>query len=228
MHHLNRAEFIIKCNEKLKLIRTEFDFSQEKAAQILGLSKKTVVEIEKGRSSLGWTGSVTLCTIFNNSEILAATFGGSPSDIILNLALEDAEPIAGGKEPFYMMKTMGGKVWWKLVEERDGFIIQQNIISQHYRILDGEDRRIWFSFDHGQIKERFSMLCTDAANANADGTGVSAGGTSTSASGASTGTGGASTGTGGTNAIASGTGANANGTSANASDTGASASTGGT
>jgi DNA-binding XRE family transcriptional regulator len=158
---LDRAEFILKCNEKLKLIRTEFGFSQEKAAQILGLSKKTVVEIEKGRSSLGWTGSVTLCTIFDNSEILAATFGGSPADVILILAFKDCGPFEEGKSPFYLMKTLGGKIWWKPVVEQGGYVIQQNIITQHYRILDGEDKRLLFSFDFDRVKERFDFLCAE-------------------------------------------------------------------
>ena len=145
---IDRQGFISKCNEKLKLIRTEYNFPQEKMAQILGLSKKTVVEIEKGRSSLGWSGSVALCTIFSNSEILSAIFGGNPADIILALAFE-------GNEPVYP-QTMGGKVWWKMIEEQSGFKIQQNIISQHYRILDGEDRRICSSFEFNLIKERFA------------------------------------------------------------------------
>ena len=147
---MNREEFITKCNEKLKLIRTEYGFPQEKAAHILGLSKKTVVEIEKGRSSLGWTGSVALCAIFSSSEILSATFGGKPTDIIMALAFE-------GNEPVYP-KTMGGKVWWRTVEERNGYKIQQNIISQHYRILDAEDRRICSSFEPSIIKERFAEV----------------------------------------------------------------------
>lgn len=147
---MDREEFIAKCNEKLKLVRTEYNLSQEKAARILGLSKKTVVEIEKGRSSLGWSGSVTLCTVFANSEILSGLFGGNPIDIIMALAFE-------GNEPIYP-KTMGGKLWWKQIEERDGFKIQQNIISHHYRILDREDRRICSSFELNEIKERFSEV----------------------------------------------------------------------
>lgn len=148
---MNRDEFIVKCNEKLKLIRTEYNFSQEKTAQILGISKKTVVEIEKGRSSLGWSGSVMLCTLFGNSEILSAVFGGNPTDIIMALAFE-------GNEPLYL-KTMGGKIWWKLIEEQNGFKMQQNIISQHYRILDGEGRRVCSSFDFIEMDKRFAEVC---------------------------------------------------------------------
>ena len=149
---MHREEFINKCNEKLKLIRTEYNFSQEKAAYILGLSKKTIVEIEKGRTSLGWTGSVALCMIFYNSEMLSATFGGKPTDIIMALAFD-------GNEPARNWKTLGGNIWWKQVEELNGFKMQQNIISHHYRILDIENRRICSSFNLEQIKKRFEEVC---------------------------------------------------------------------
>jgi len=58
----------------------------EQMAHILGISKKTLVQIEKGRSSLGWAGALTLCTIFRNSQVLGMTFGGQPQDLILSLA----------------------------------------------------------------------------------------------------------------------------------------------
>jgi len=147
---MDRNEFIEICNKKIKLIRTEYNFSQEKMAEILGISKKTLVEIEKGRSSLGWTGSVALCTIFPNSEIFAAAFGGGTADIIMALAFN-------GDEPHYP-KTMGGKVWWQSIDVEKGFKIQQNIISRHYRILDKNDCRICSSLDFENIRERFSEV----------------------------------------------------------------------
>ncbi len=141
---MKRNEFISKMNKQVKLVRTEYDFTQEKMAQILGMSKKTLVEIEKGRSSLGWSGAVVLCSIFPKSEVLAGVLGGEASDIILALAFE-------GDEPQYP-KTMGGKVWWRTVEEYGGCKIQQNILSQHYRALNQEDERICASFDLDAVR----------------------------------------------------------------------------
>lgn len=146
---MTRADFIKKADEKLKLIRTESDYTQDKMAEILGISKKTLVEIEKGRSTLGWAGAVTLCTIFRNSEVLEMTFGGHPQDIILSLAFSGYESNE---------KTLGGKVWWINIECINEFKIQQNIISRHYRILDGLDRRICSSFDYDYIKKRLQEL----------------------------------------------------------------------
>ena len=144
MINVTKNEFIEICSSKLKLVRTECDYSQDKMAVVLGMSKKTLVEIEKGRSTLGWSGSVTLCTIFQNSEIINISFGGKPTDIIMALAFE-------GKEPVYK-KTLGGKVWWRDIEKSKNGKIQKNIISGHYRILDNEDRRISSSFNFEEIK----------------------------------------------------------------------------
>ena len=145
---MNKTGFVKRCDDKLKLVRTEYGFSQDKMAQVLGFSKKTIVEIEKGRSSLGFSGGVTLCTIFTNSETLAATFGGRPNDVIMALAFE-------GDEPVVYPKTMGGKVWWRDVFNRNGYKIQKNIISQHYRVLDPQNRRICSAFKFRSIKRSF-------------------------------------------------------------------------
>ena len=147
---MNKKEFIERCDEIEKLIRTEFSFSQEKMSDILGLSKKTLVEIEKGRSSLGWTGSVALCTLFSDSKILSSTFGGEPTDIIQALAFAHTDRV--------YPKTMGGHVWWREIENKRGYKIQQNIISQHYRILNERDERVYSSFDLEEIQLHLELL----------------------------------------------------------------------
>jgi len=146
---MTRVDFINKASEKLKLIRIERDYTQDKMAEILGISKKTLVQIEKSRSTLGWAGAVTLCTIFRDSEVLGMTFGGDPQDIILALAFIDYES---------NKNTMGGKVWWSNIECTDHYRIQQNIISRHFRILDAKDRRICSSFDDEYIWKRLQEL----------------------------------------------------------------------
>ena len=107
---MTRDEFIKKVDEKVKLIRNEKEFTQDKMAEILGISKKTLVQIEKGRASLGWTVAIAVCTIFKDSEILQITFGGDPQDIILSLAFDNYE---GNYD-----RTLGGKIWWKDFETK--------------------------------------------------------------------------------------------------------------
>lgn len=135
---MNKQEFVSICDAKVKLVRTEYSLSQDKMALMLGISKKTLVEIEKGRSSLGWTGSVALCSIFQSSEVIAGVFGGRPTDIILALAWN-------GSEPTYP-STMGGRVWWQTVMQNKRYLIQQNILFQHYRLLTADGRRVTSSF----------------------------------------------------------------------------------
>jgi DNA-binding XRE family transcriptional regulator len=135
---MNKIEFIKLLDEKLKLIRTEYGLTQDKMASVLGISKKTLVEIEKNRKSLGWTSSVALASIFSDSTILYDAIGGDISDLIIAVGLRDVD--------VDYPKTWGGKVWWKTITEVKGYRIQQNIFSRHYRLLNQANRRIYASF----------------------------------------------------------------------------------
>ena len=147
---MDRKSFIEEMDIHLKLVRTEYGCTQEMMARILGISKKTLVEIEKGRSSLGWMGAVAFATLFSDSRILSSLLGGEASDMIRALAFE-------GEKPFFY-PTMGGKVWWRVIEQEEKWLIQQNIISQHYRALDRHNRRICCSFDLETVKLRIKEL----------------------------------------------------------------------
>lgn len=147
---MDRKQFIEEMDIHLKLVRTEYGYTQEMMAQVLGISKKTLVEIEKGRSSLGWMGAVAFSALFAESRILSSLLGGEASDMVKALAFE-------GKKPFFV-PTMGGKVWWRTIETGEKWLIQQNIISQHYRALDKENRRISFSFDLEELQKRVKEL----------------------------------------------------------------------
>lgn len=142
---MKRPQFIFIMDQQVKLIRNEYGLNQDKMAALLGLSKKTLVEIEKGRSSLGWTGAVALASIFSNSTIINNSLGGDVEDIIVAIAFSDVDV----KYP----RTMGGKIWWKTVLEKEGYVVQQNILSHHYRLLDPNNRRRIASFDYNEIEE---------------------------------------------------------------------------
>lgn len=88
---MKKEVFIKFMDEKLKLIRTEYGLTQDKMAAILGISKKTLIEIEKKRISLGWTSSVALASIFSDSTILRDAIGGDISDFIVAVAFKDVE-----------------------------------------------------------------------------------------------------------------------------------------
>ena len=147
---MTRETFVAELDRQVKLVRTEYGFTQDVMAKVLGISKKTLVEIEKGRSSLGWTGAVALCTIFSGSQVLSGLLGGEAGDMIRALAFRDLKPA--------YPKPMGGKVWWRFVETRGSYTIQQNLISQHYRALDQEDGRVCSSFDLEEVRRRLAEL----------------------------------------------------------------------
>lgn len=147
---MTRDYFVSEMNRHVKLVRTEYGFTQDVMAKVLGISKKTLVEIEKGRSSIGWTGAVALCSIFSDSQVLSGLLGGEAGDMIRALAFQNLKPV--------YPKTMGGKVWWRFVETVGPYTIQQNLISQHYRALDREDGRVCSSFDLEQIRSYLNNL----------------------------------------------------------------------
>lgn len=147
---MTRDAFVRDMDQQLKLVRTEHGLTQDAMAQALGISKKTLVQIEKGRASLGWMGAAALASIFAGSQVLAGRLGGEPSDIIQALAFQDLRP----RYP----RTMGGRVWWRTVETQGEYRIQQNILSQHYRALDGQDGRVVSSFDLEEVRRRLAEL----------------------------------------------------------------------
>lgn len=143
---MTKKEFAARMDGSLKAVRKEYGFTQEKMAAVLGISKKTLVEIEKERSSLGWTGAAAFAAIFSESCILQEQFGGELTDLVEALAFAEAEP--------QYPKTMGGKVWWREILKKKGYRIQQNLISGHFRLLDRENRRLMASFEMERVLNR--------------------------------------------------------------------------
>lgn len=142
---MNREGLIAIVSSKLKLVRTEYGLTQDKMAAILGISKKSLVESEKGRRPIGWTETVALTAIFSNSEILKDALGDDFREMVSALALEDVEVV--------YPPTMGGKVWWREISDEKGYHIQQNVISNHYRLLDPGDHRLISSFSLEEVEE---------------------------------------------------------------------------
>ena len=76
-------------SRSVKLVRTEYGLNQDKMAHCLGISKKTLVEIEKERTLIGWTGAAALAVIFSDSTVLQNSFGGEMSDLVKALAFDE-------------------------------------------------------------------------------------------------------------------------------------------
>ncbi|MEB6549238.1 helix-turn-helix domain-containing protein [Heyndrickxia sporothermodurans] len=153
---MNKEQVIELISNKTRLIRVEKGYSQEKMAEIIGISKKTLVQIEKGRTLAGWTNTVAVCALFRDSEVLQSVLGDEPLEVI--------ETIAHNNVDRPKSKSMGGKVWWKEIAKKGEFRLQQNMISQHYRILDDDHVR-WFStFDLEEATSRLNELTSRGGN----------------------------------------------------------------
>jgi len=147
---MNKDKLIELISQNVRLIRLEKGYSQEKMATVIGISKKTLVQIEKERTSLGWTNTVAVCALFKDSMILKNFFGNEPFEVIETLAHDQ---MYTPKD-----KTLGGKLFWHEVEQKGVYRVQQNVISQHYRILDDSDYRWYSSFDLDDVTKRLSEL----------------------------------------------------------------------
>lgn len=134
---------IAVCDRKLKLVRTEYGYSQERMAAVLGLSKKTLLEVEKGRATLGWTGTAAVCGIFRDSEVLSAAFGGAPDELVRTLALDG----------FVARERPASGLFWVTEEEFGGYRLVQNVISQHYRLYSPDGELLGASFDPEELKK---------------------------------------------------------------------------
>ncbi len=147
---MDRSGFMKIINDSLKLVRTEYGLTQDRMALALGISKKSLVESEKGRRELGWTECAALASIFGQSSVLRNALGAEPWEIVAAISFDDLEV----KYP----PTMGGRVWWTEVREEGGYRIQQNMISQHYRLLNDRDERLVSSFDLVEVEELLREL----------------------------------------------------------------------
>jgi DNA-binding XRE family transcriptional regulator len=147
---VTREEIIQKVSEKMRLIRTEAGYTQDKMAEIIGLSKKTLVQIEKGRAFANWSTVVAVCALFRETETVRFLFGNEPLEVLETIARESVV--------FRKEKTLGGKIWWRDIDRGNGYFLQQNIISSHFRILDHEHYRIFSTFDGEEARESFAEL----------------------------------------------------------------------
>ena len=148
--NMTRDEIIMQVSEKLRLIRTEAGYTQDKMADIIGVSKKTLVQIEKGRVLANWPTVVSICALFRETETVQFLFGNEPLEVLETVALNGID--------LRKTKTLGGRIWWRVLSQKNGYILQQNILSKHFRILDDRNYRIFSSFDEKLSKQRFKEI----------------------------------------------------------------------
>ncbi|WP_404452880.1 helix-turn-helix domain-containing protein [Virgibacillus necropolis] len=83
---MDQVNVIDKLSSKVKLVRVEYDYTQDQMAAVLGISKKTLVQIEKSRIKANWTTIVALCALFRSSEIIQNVIGEDVIECIETIA----------------------------------------------------------------------------------------------------------------------------------------------
>ncbi|MGD7045179.1 helix-turn-helix transcriptional regulator [Jeotgalibacillus proteolyticus] len=147
---MTKQELIELIASKLKLIRIEADFTHDRMAQVIGVSKKTLVQIEQGRLLPSWSTVIIICALFREQDSLINAIGGDALELADHLAREE---LSASKE-----KTLGVKILWKIVRKNENLILQKNIVSKHFRIVDEDHFRLFSSFNEQEAKERFMEL----------------------------------------------------------------------
>ncbi len=147
---MEKQTLIRVVSEKMRLLRNEYHFSQEKMAETIGVSKKTLIQIEKERTLASWSTIISVCALFRKSEILQMTLGDDPLPIV--------EAISFEKMLLPKKMTGGGKMFWKTIEQEGKFKIQKNLLSNHYRLIDGNGFRWISTFDKDYVFKQFNTL----------------------------------------------------------------------
>ncbi|MCI5574518.1 MAG: hypothetical protein MR379_02960 [Clostridiales bacterium] len=143
-------------------------------AHELGISKKTLIGIEKGRSSLGWTGSAALCLLFGDSPTLRRELSGDPLRTAAELRGHTPPeppaptPAKGENNLAFPAPAPDGapaaevppasSPLWRTVARLGRFTAEQNMISEHYRLLDPSGRRVFASFDYPEVAAEAARL----------------------------------------------------------------------
>jgi DNA-binding XRE family transcriptional regulator len=137
--YMDKEEILELISENMKQIRLENELSLDKMAELLGMSKRMLIHIEKGKTHVLWIHTIGICALFPDSSILMSLIGEDPLQTIQMLSYE---------KPYRPKnKTYGGRIWWKDVKTLGNYSLQQNMISQHFRIVDDEQDRWYSTFD---------------------------------------------------------------------------------
>lgn len=129
-----------------KEVRIERRIRQEEMAEVLGISRKTLVQTEKGRRILSWTEAVCLATLFKDSPTLKDQLKDDPIKVI-----SEIDYLPKNKERIVSKENY----FWDDVIVKDSLALQQNIISKEYRIADKDSVQLYTSFDYDEILDVF-------------------------------------------------------------------------
>lgn len=154
---MDKQSFTDLLQSKFKMVRIEAGYTQDTMAQTIGLSKKTLVQIEKERVLPNWTTCVSLCALFRDSEVLQTTLGGDPLEVI--------QVISRGACAYPQNDSMD-ELWWETKQEENDITLQFNKISNLYRVIDQNNQPVFGSNKEREAEMFFNRkIAADLLNA---------------------------------------------------------------
>ncbi|PNZ02447.1 helix-turn-helix transcriptional regulator, partial [Staphylococcus muscae] len=127
-------------------------YTQDTMAQTIGLSKKTLVQIEKERVLPNWTTCVSICALFRDSEVLNSTFGCDPLEIVQTISRNQAA---------YPKYSTVSDIYWETLSSKGGYILQANKVSELYRVLDADKQPLYGTAKQREAETYFQRHAKD-------------------------------------------------------------------
>src|SRR5699024_1012665 len=126
---MDKQTFTTIIQTKFKMVRIEAGYTQDTMANTVGLSKKTLVQIEKERVLPNWTTCVSICALFRDSDVLNTTFGCDPLDVF-QITTRDHDA--------HTYQDNTSDIYWNTGDAKTGYILQSNKQSGFSRVLNDE------------------------------------------------------------------------------------------
>lgn len=121
---MDKKSFVQVLQKKMKMVRTEAGYTQDTMSETVGLSKKTLVQIEKERILPNWTTCLAICALFRDSQVLINSFGGDPLEIAQQLSRGICAYPDDESESLY----------WETLDTKDSLLIEYNKKNELYRV----------------------------------------------------------------------------------------------
>lgn len=153
---ITKQDLVSKISKSLKLLRAEYGYSQLEMATSIGLSKKTLIQIEKDRMVLSWGATCAVCAVFRGSKMLQMELGEDPVNLVETLAHDNLQ--------MYTETVSRNYVFWDVILDNGEYILAKNILTDHYKITTHNGKKLSSSFDENKITIEYEKIIKENKN----------------------------------------------------------------
>ncbi|WP_051189121.1 helix-turn-helix transcriptional regulator [Halalkalibacillus halophilus] len=150
---MNEKTVSVAVSSKIKLVRVDLQYTQEEMANMIGISKKTLIQIEKRRQVANWSIVVTFVSLFNDHPIVQHALGEfNPIELIQLITRDEIN--------FENKEVNPNVMYWNHIKEKQGYRLEQNHLNQTYRVVDQNLKLFYRSINYENTKRYFANLMT--------------------------------------------------------------------